>query len=136
MLAAMTRTSATSVFLDPNCLYSFDCRNLRSFAWAEVTGKGVYLIEEEGSPLRLIDEASLSGIGARECALEVAEQLVLEKVCRDSSAVERYEGFALARTEVVDCPGKKLFSCSGLARYQHGCITRGHEGDFPYFRKK
>src|SRR5690606_37609625 len=72
----------------------------------------------------------LVAVGARERALDVAEQLGLEQVFRDCAAVERHERGVTAIALAVDEARDELLAGSALAGDQHGrrvaCDLRGN----------
>src|SRR5205807_10614082 len=81
--------------------------------------ENVDLIEEEGAPLRHCDQSLLIPVGIGEGAADVAEDLVLEQLVRDCSAVEWDEGEVSPLAEMMDRARTELLSRSGLARDQH-----------------
>ena len=85
------------------------------------------LVEEERPSLREGETAGLVLLGVGEGAADVAEQLRLDEGVRDGAAVDRDEGFARARPEVVDRPRDELLSRAGLPFDQDGRVAPGDE---------
>jgi hypothetical protein len=77
------------------------------------------LVEEERAAVRRLDAAAPLGVGARERALLVAEQLALEQRLGDRPAVDRHERPLRAQPQPVDRVGGELLAGAALAEHQH-----------------
>ncbi len=73
------------------------------------------LVEEERSPVGLLEETAALEHRAGERALLVAEQLALDELPRDRRAVHLHEGAVGARAEAVQGAGDKLLAGAALA---------------------
>src|SRR5215831_15520215 len=60
------------------------------------------LVQEQRSARRLLDAANLAARRAREGALLVAEELALDEILRERSAVDGDEGFGGARRSLME----------------------------------
>ncbi|EDM79044.1 hypothetical protein PPSIR1_10590 [Plesiocystis pacifica SIR-1] len=83
------------------------------------------LVEEDGALVGGLELADLVGHGARERALDVAEELGLDQVLGDGPAVDRHEGALGPGRAVVDLVGDELLAGARLAGDQHGDVGAG-----------
>src|SRR6185312_11921958 len=72
------------------------------------------LIEEQRTAIGLLEAPATLSLGTGERALLVAEQLRFQQVSRNGGCVEGNEGFAGARTVVVQGAGHELLARAGL----------------------
>jgi len=84
------------------------------------------LVEEERASSGCLDQALPVAIGAREGAAPVTEQLALDQLLGERTAVQRHER-ARAPGEPVERAGQNLFAGSGLASQEHR-HARGGDG--------
>ena len=70
-------------------------------------------------------------MGAREGALDVAEQLALEQAGRKCCAMDLDECLAATRAMVVKGAGQKLLARAALAADKHRRLTSGHFANQP-----
>ena len=93
------------------------------------------LVEEEGPPLRRLEQADLPAHRAREGAALVAEQLALEEAVGEGGAVDGKERRAAAAAHRVDVPGDHLLPGPALPGQQDdgvaSCDARQDPLDFP-----
>src|SRR5438128_4683489 len=89
------------------------------------------LVQEESAAGGHLDLALALGVGPRERAALVAEELALQQGLGDGPAVDSDEGARLARTVRVDGPGHQLLARAALALAEHGGIGLGHALDDP-----
>src|SRR5439155_5934876 len=73
------------------------------------------LVEEDRSPVRLLEEPLPIGDGAGEATADVAEHLALEQLCRDRPHVDRDEGPIGAWAQTVGGPREELLAGARLA---------------------
>src|SRR5262245_5154902 len=79
--------------------------------------------------MRLLEEASLPGLGARERATLMAEELALDEPRRDRGAVDLDERRPRPRAEPVDRAAHELLARAALARDEHARLGRRHAID-------
>jgi hypothetical protein len=87
------------------------------------------LIEEKRAALSLCNATNLRGVRARESTLGMSEQLALEQVLRDSTAVNRDEGGTGATTGLMNSASDKFFASSTFTRDKDGAIGVGNAVD-------
>ena len=78
------------------------------------------LVEKEGPPGSLLDQAGLVANGSGERPPGVAEELALEKMVGDGPPVDGHEGGQFARPPEVDRPGDELLSRPALPGDEDG----------------
>jgi hypothetical protein len=88
-------------------------------------GEGVDFVEEESSAFGFGDETVGSVAGSGEGSADVAEELVLDEVGGDGSAVDGDERTRGAEAGVVGVAGVELFACSAWAGDQDLELGRG-----------
>jgi hypothetical protein len=79
----------------------------------------LHLVKEKGTTLTLRDDASMSIFGIREGTALVPEQLALNEVIRERSAIHRNEGAVAAGTQIVEGSGREFFAGPSLALNEH-----------------
>src|SRR5229473_3554630 len=89
------------------------------------------LVQEEGSAGGHLDLALALGVGPRERAPLVAEELTLEQRLGDRPAVDGHERPAAPRAMRVNGPGHQLLARAALPLAEHGGIRLGHALDDP-----
>jgi hypothetical protein len=84
------------------------------------------LVQQERAPVGELDETALpAGVGSRECALRVAEELRLEEAVRDRPTVHLDEGPSGPARALVDQTGKEPFAGSRLPQQEDRRVDRG-----------
>ena len=78
------------------------------------------LVEEERAPVCLLEQTGLSGVGVRERAPLVAEELRLHERGGDRGAVDGHKGTVSARAALMERPGQQFLARSGFPVDQHG----------------
>ncbi|GAN31594.1 hypothetical protein BROSI_A0095 [Candidatus Brocadia sinica JPN1] len=84
------------------------------------TAKGIYLIEEKGSPLCFRYESFFSSRGIGKGPLCMPEKLIFNEVVRQGSTINRNKRLPMPVAIIVDCPGNKFFPGSRLP-VNHDC---------------
>ncbi len=81
------------------------------------------LIEEERAFVRLLELSNVTGGGAGEAALLMAEQFRFNQFARHRCAVQCDKGTILARTSLMQRAGDQFLSRTGLAEDAHACLA-------------
>src|SRR5690606_36691236 len=76
--------------------------------------------------VRLLEEAALARVRARERALLVAEELALDQLARNGGAVDLDEGGVLARAQPVDGAADELLAGAALPGDEHARLGGRH----------
>ncbi len=84
------------------------------------------LVEEERPTARGGEESLLVSYGAREGALDVAEELRLEQAFGQCAAVQRKEQAFRARRQLVEVAGNDFLTRSRFALDEDGALGRRH----------
>src|SRR5206468_11183215 len=87
------------------------------------------LVEEERALIHRLEFAGLLPVGARECALLVTEQLVIEQLAGKRRAIHLQELPMDARRRQVNGPGHDFLADSALTLQQYGDVESGHLRD-------
>jgi hypothetical protein len=82
-------------------------------------------VEEERAAVGDLKKALAMGVGPGEGPLAVAEQLALDEVLRERSAVDRDEGVPRASALVVEVAGDEFLAGAGLAENHDRGVGRG-----------
>src|SRR5439155_19176 len=95
----------TKIEFDGAC--SADSRNLMLLQNTQQLGlkrgsQFTDLVQKHAASLRHLQLASSLLIGARKCALLIAEEFALQQSLCNGCAIDRYEGLAVARTALVN----------------------------------
>ncbi len=121
-VAAMMRTLQRICTWLPTRSKTRSCSTRSSFTCmrrAHVTD----LVEEQRAALGDLEAALACGDRAGEGAFLVAEQLGLEQLGGNGTAIEGHKRAAAARAQIVDGAGRDFFAGARLAEYQHGGIV-------------
>src|SRR6516165_10108216 len=78
-----------------------------------------YFIEEQRSPLRLLEPSYAACCSAGESALLVTEQFALDQLARDGRHVDRDKGAASPLAIIMQGPGYQLLSGAALPHDRH-----------------
>src|SRR5262249_25947500 len=105
--------------------------NLAALDRAQNLGLGVGthvpdLVEKEGSPISQFEPSLLEGVGSRERATFVAEQLTLQQAVRDRGTVDTDERVLAPTAVVVDKGRHEFFARPGFSSDQGVALARGH----------
>src|SRR6266568_2230788 len=86
----------------------------------DLEGEGHFadLVQKQGAAVGLFEQPDLVRRGIGECALDMAEQLRLQKVLRDRPAVDRHKRGVLAPAVVMKRPGDQLLAGPRLTQDQ------------------
>jgi hypothetical protein len=84
--------------------------------------QGIHLVEEEGTPVGLADQAGGLGFRVGESAATVAEQLAFDGVFRQGAAIDRHEGCRSASSTATAWPaGGGRMHCAAVS--ESGFLT-------------
>src|SRR5215467_720622 len=84
------------------------------------------LVQEQGAAVAHLHLALPLGVGAREGALLVAEQLALQEGLWNGAAVDGHEGTGVTRTVGVHGAGDQLLARAALPFAENGGVRLGH----------
>ncbi len=90
----------------------------------QLDGKLADLVEEDGSPVGRFERADPVALGPGERAAHVTEELTLDEVRRDGSAVDDDEGPLAARAALEDLGRDELLAGAALAFDEHVDVAR------------
>ena len=82
------------------------------------------LVEEERTPVRALEESLVQSRRAGKASLLVTEQLGLDQVSRDRTAIQREKWCIGTRALVVDGAGNQFLTASAFADNEHRCAGR------------
>ena len=83
------------------------------------------LVEEDGSPVRLLEEPALRRVRTGKRSPDVSEELALEQPLGNRHAVDRDEGLVGASAVVVDRAGHDFLARSAVAGDEHAASPVG-----------
>ncbi len=86
-------------------------------------------VEQEGAALAIAEQPFAIAVGAREGALHVAEQLALQQVLGDGTAIDAQRARLGTRRGGVDGTRHDFLTRAALARDQHGHVRVAHAID-------
>jgi hypothetical protein len=90
-----------------------------------------HFVEEQRAAVRGLEESVAIGLGAREGALAIAEELALHQVLGDRAAVDGDERLLAARAVEMDHARGELLAAAGLAVDENGRLALGKAVDQP-----
>ena len=87
--------------------------------------KLAHLVEEQGAPVRRLEQPRTGGVGAGEGAARVAEELRLQQAVGNRGAVHRHQRPRSPGAPVVEKAGQEFLPGAGLPLDQHRHIEAG-----------
>jgi len=113
-VAAIRRTSASSVVVPPNALVPPLLEHAQELRLRR-RGKLTDFVEQQRATHRELEAATLQLVSTGKSTALVTEQLGLDEGFRQRRAVERDEGPVRTRAGVMDRPSQNLFAGPALA---------------------
>ena len=83
-------------------------------------------IQENRSVIGSFEQSLLHGVGAAEGAFLISEQLTLNEMFRQSSAIQIHPRLGAAQRIVMNSAGNKLFATAAFAANQDGYVSLRH----------
>src|SRR5438034_3820273 len=80
-------------------------------------------VEKNRSAVGLLEPSNPARVGVGESSFFMPEQLALEQILRDSSAIDHDKGLCGPGAVAVNRPGGKFFTRASLTSDQHGEVT-------------
>src|SRR5215470_3008847 len=96
----------------------------------ELEGDLAHLIEEERALVGQLEPPDPVPDRSREGTLHVTEELALEQLARNRSAVDRDQGTIATRTQLMNRPRRQLLASPRLSGDQDRRVGPGHHVDF------